>query len=129
MPVRIVDVRETVPPADIRNALALPDDGVAVLRSQLVLIDDEPAELVKSYYVLDIAHGTPLKDHRRIRAERPPCSGNWATRPITVWAAYRPESPHRSSSRSCACPAACLCCARCGLSTRPTDVRSRRLPW
>ncbi|MFJ8047683.1 GntR family transcriptional regulator [Streptomyces luteogriseus] len=65
--IMLLDVREAVPPADIRNALALPDDGVAVLRSQLVLIDDVPAELVHSYYPLDIADGTPLTDHRRIK--------------------------------------------------------------
>ncbi|MEU0898062.1 GntR family transcriptional regulator [Streptomyces massasporeus] len=65
--ITLLEVRETAPPADIRNALALPDDGVAVLRSQLVLIDDEPAELVHSYYPLDIADGTPLTGHRRIK--------------------------------------------------------------
>lgn len=65
--ITLLDVRKTVPPADIRSALTLPEDGVAVLRSQLVLIDDEPAELVNSYYPLNIADGTPLTDHRRIK--------------------------------------------------------------
>ena len=67
----LLDVKETRPPADVRAALGLPDDGVALLRGQLVLIDDEPAELVKSYYPLDIARGTPLTERRRINGGTP----------------------------------------------------------
>lgn len=69
--ITLLGVRETHPPADIRTALALPEDGTALLRSQLVLIDDEPAELIHSYYPLDIARGTPLTDRRRIRGGTP----------------------------------------------------------
>lgn len=69
--ITLLDVTEVRPPADVRAALGLPDEGTALLRSQLVLIDDEPAELVKSYYPLDIAHGTPLMDRRRIKGGTP----------------------------------------------------------
>ena len=65
--ITLLDVTETSAPADIRAALGLRDDGSAVRRSQLLLIDDEPAELVRSYYPLDIARGTPLMDRRRIK--------------------------------------------------------------
>ncbi|GGT81194.1 GntR family transcriptional regulator [Streptomyces coeruleorubidus] len=65
--ITLLDVTETNPPADIRTALGLRDEDTAVLRSQLLLIDDEPAELVKSYYPLDIARGTPLTNHQRIK--------------------------------------------------------------
>ncbi|MER5209268.1 GntR family transcriptional regulator [Streptomyces sp. NPDC002838] len=67
----LLDVAETRPPADVRAALGLPADGTAVLRSQILLIDDEPAELVESYYPLDIARDTALLDRRRIRGGTP----------------------------------------------------------
>ncbi|MGA5894680.1 GntR family transcriptional regulator [Streptomyces venetus] len=65
--VALLDVTETNPPADIRTALCLRDGDSAALRSQLLLIDDEPAELVKCYYPLGIARDTPLMVHHRIK--------------------------------------------------------------
>jgi GntR family transcriptional regulator len=67
----ILDVVECLPPADVRTALGLPEGGSALLRSQLILVDDEPAELVKSYYPLDIARGSALSDRRRIKGGTP----------------------------------------------------------
>ncbi|MFD4502803.1 GntR family transcriptional regulator [Streptomyces sp. NPDC058457] len=69
--ITLLEVAETRPPADVRTALGLPKDALALLRHQLVLIDDEPAELVRSYYPLDIARGTPLADRRRIKGGTP----------------------------------------------------------
>jgi GntR family transcriptional regulator len=69
--ITLLDVTETNPSADIRTALGLRNDDRAVLRSQLILIDDEPAELVKSYYPLDIARNTPLMDRHRIKGGTP----------------------------------------------------------
>ncbi|SHI25547.1 GntR family transcriptional regulator [Streptomyces sp. 3214.6] len=67
----LIDVTETCPPADVRAAFGLPADGLAVLRGQILLVDDEPAELVESYYPLDIARGTPLAERRRIKGGTP----------------------------------------------------------
>ncbi|MFI1728846.1 GntR family transcriptional regulator [Streptomyces acidicola] len=69
--ITLLDVAETRPPADVRTALGLPEDGAALLRSQILLIDDEPAELVKSYYPLGIARSTPLADRHRIKGGTP----------------------------------------------------------
>ncbi|MEU9148985.1 GntR family transcriptional regulator [Streptomyces sp. NPDC048417] len=69
--ITLLGVTETRPPADVRAAFGLSDEASVLLRSQLVLIDDEPAELVKSYYPLEIARGTPLADRRRIRGGMP----------------------------------------------------------
>ncbi|KDN75487.1 GntR family transcriptional regulator [Streptomyces olindensis] len=63
----LLDVTETAPPADIRTALGLQGNAKTVLRSQLLLIDDEPAELVKAYYPLNVASGTPLAKPHRIK--------------------------------------------------------------
>ncbi|MPY64650.1 GntR family transcriptional regulator [Streptomyces spongiae] len=69
--ISVLDVREARPPADVRTAFGLQEDGVALLRSQILLIDDEPAELVQSYYPLDIARGTALMDRPRIKGGTP----------------------------------------------------------
>ncbi|MFK0118574.1 GntR family transcriptional regulator [Streptomyces sp. NPDC090994] len=61
------EVAEVIPPADVRAAFGLPADGTALLRAQLLLIDDEPAELAHCYYPLDIARGTALTERRRIK--------------------------------------------------------------
>ncbi|MFD0691715.1 GntR family transcriptional regulator [Actinomadura fibrosa] len=68
---RLLDVREEAPPADVANALGLAPGETAILRSQILTLDDEPAELVASYYPLDIAHGTPLAECVRIRGGTP----------------------------------------------------------
>ncbi|MGP4109791.1 GntR family transcriptional regulator [Streptomyces sp. 4N509B] len=68
---RILDVREIVPPRRVREVFGLPDDGVAVLRKRLGLLDDKPAELVWSYYPAELARGTRLADRRRIPGGSP----------------------------------------------------------
>ncbi|WP_432130470.1 GntR family transcriptional regulator [Streptomyces tendae] len=65
------EVVEVCPPADVRSAFGLPAGGTALLRSQVLLIDDEPAELVDCYYPLSIARGTALMERRRIKGGAP----------------------------------------------------------
>ncbi|MEU1797576.1 GntR family transcriptional regulator [Streptomyces californicus] len=67
----LLDVTEAEPPADVANALELQPGGTAILRHQLLSIDDEPAELVASYYPLDIAEGTAITERRRIPGGTP----------------------------------------------------------
>ncbi|WP_037669491.1 GntR family transcriptional regulator [Streptomyces griseus] len=63
----ILDVTECVPPADVRAAFGLSRGRTVLRRRQLLLVDDEPAELVTCYYPVEIARGTSLMDRRRIR--------------------------------------------------------------
>ncbi|RDV49700.1 MULTISPECIES: GntR family transcriptional regulator [unclassified Streptomyces] len=67
----LLDVTEAAPPADVADALGLAPGGTAILRHQLLSIDDEPAELVSSYYPLDIAEGTAITERRRIPGGTP----------------------------------------------------------
>lgn len=67
----LLDVSEVEPPADVADALALQPGGTAILRYQLLSIDDEPAELVASYYPLDIAEGAAITERRRIPGGTP----------------------------------------------------------
>ncbi|MEO3750135.1 GntR family transcriptional regulator [Streptomyces sp. B6B3] len=68
---RILDVREVVPPVQVREAFGLRANGTALLRYRLLLLDDDPAELVWSYYPMGIARGTALMDRRRIKGGSP----------------------------------------------------------
>ncbi|MEU1671844.1 GntR family transcriptional regulator [Streptomyces roseifaciens] len=68
---KLLEVAETVPPADVAAALNLAEGEAALLRRQLLLIDDEPVELVKCYYPLGVARGTALMQRRRIKGGTP----------------------------------------------------------
>lgn len=68
---KLLDVREATPPADARLAFGLPEGGTALLRCQLLTIDDEPVELVKSYYPLELARGTAMMERRKIKGGTP----------------------------------------------------------
>ncbi|RKN56756.1 GntR family transcriptional regulator [Streptomyces klenkii] len=68
---RILEVREIVPPRRVREVFGLPDDGVAVLRKRIGLLDSTPAELVWSYYPAELARGTRLADRRKIPGGSP----------------------------------------------------------
>ncbi|MER5302265.1 GntR family transcriptional regulator [Streptomyces lasiicapitis] len=67
----ILDVAEVQPPAQVAEVLSLPEGGTAVMRYRLMLLDDEPAELVHSYYPAEIALDTALTNRRRIRGGSP----------------------------------------------------------
>ncbi|MFC9620960.1 GntR family transcriptional regulator [Streptomyces sp. NPDC056930] len=67
----LLDVVECEPPADVAEALRLPEAGAALLRRQLLMVDDEPVELVASYYPLEIARGTAMAERRKIPGGTP----------------------------------------------------------
>jgi GntR family transcriptional regulator len=69
--IQILDVAEVRPPADVRTALGLGEDGTAVLRKQLLSFSGEPCELVHSYYPLDLASGTALTGKAKIKGGSP----------------------------------------------------------
>jgi GntR family transcriptional regulator len=58
-------------PADVRALMGLTIDDVAVRRVQILSLDGEPAELVKTYYPVEIARGTALAEPRKIKGGSP----------------------------------------------------------
>ncbi|MFD8632961.1 GntR family transcriptional regulator [Streptomyces sp. NPDC059533] len=68
---RLLAVEEDRVAGDVAAALGLPEGSTTVCRHQLISIDDEPAELVSSYYPPCIARGTALAEPRRIRGGTP----------------------------------------------------------
>jgi GntR family transcriptional regulator len=68
---KLITVREAVPPAQVAEAFGVESSASVILRTQLMSLDDEPAELVRSYYPMDIARGTALTEKRRIKGGSP----------------------------------------------------------
>ncbi|MFD8263253.1 GntR family transcriptional regulator [Streptomyces griseoluteus] len=67
----LLDVRETSAPADVAAALRIAGDETVLLREQVLTLDDEPVELVKSYYPMAVARGTAITEKRKIRGGAP----------------------------------------------------------
>ncbi len=63
---RITFVGEVEPPEDVADNLGLPDAGTAVLRKRVLLLDDEPVELVESYYPTELVRGSPIVEAGKI---------------------------------------------------------------
>jgi GntR family transcriptional regulator len=68
---KVISVAEVTPPARVAAALASDGGEPAVLRVRLGLLNDEPAELVHSYYPGELARGTRLADRRKIPGGSP----------------------------------------------------------
>jgi GntR family transcriptional regulator len=68
---RIIEVGEVMAPARVARAMGFERGGMAVLRTRLGLLDDEPAELTYSYYPAELASGTRLADRRKIPGGSP----------------------------------------------------------
>ncbi|MFF9146105.1 GntR family transcriptional regulator [Streptomyces sp. NPDC014861] len=69
--IRLLGVEIVVPPAEVTDALRLEAGERAVLRRQLLLLDEEPTELTRSYYPLGLVEGTAVLEEKRIRGGTP----------------------------------------------------------
>ncbi|MBK3643685.1 GntR family transcriptional regulator [Streptomyces sp. MBT33] len=69
--VTLLEVESVTPPHEVRQALGLDDDGRALLRKQILFLDDEPTELTRSYYPLELAEGTAMMERRKIKGGTP----------------------------------------------------------
>lgn len=69
--VKLLDVEVVQPPHEVALALGLGDGGRALLRKQVLLLDDEPTELTRSYYPLELVEGTAMMERRKIRGGTP----------------------------------------------------------
>ena len=67
----LLSVGEVELPADVAGVLGLTKKDMAVLRSQILSINGEPAELVNSYYPVAIARGTQITEKKRIKGGTP----------------------------------------------------------
>jgi GntR family transcriptional regulator len=68
---KVLAVSEGATPKRVARALGIDAGAVAVLRTRIGLLDDEPAELSHSYYPAELARGTRLADRRKIPGGSP----------------------------------------------------------
>lgn len=61
----LLNVAEVSPPADVSSALDLAESETALLRHQILSMDGEPVELVKSYYPLALSSAPQRGPSRR----------------------------------------------------------------
>lgn len=67
----VLGVIEVVPPAAVALALALDENGTAVLRRRLLTLDEDPVELSYSYYPADLVRDTRLTEKRKVPGGAP----------------------------------------------------------
>jgi GntR family transcriptional regulator len=67
----LLGVAEVPAPRPVAAVFGLDAGGLVVARYQLLHLDDEPAELVCSYYTTDLARGTALAEARLIKGGSP----------------------------------------------------------
>ncbi|MFE6102266.1 UTRA domain-containing protein [Streptomyces laurentii] len=63
---RLLETGEVPAPAAVRAALRLAPGEPVVVRARLILLDERPVEIARSYYPVGIARGTRLADPRKI---------------------------------------------------------------
>lgn len=63
----LLTVEEAVPPAAVRAAFGLEAEGTALLRQQVLFLDDKPCELVDVWIPIDLARDTVMMQHRRVK--------------------------------------------------------------
>jgi GntR family transcriptional regulator len=64
---QLLDVGEVPAPAEVAYAFGIGRGAPVVRRYQLLTLDDEPVELVSTYYPVGLARGTALAERRKIR--------------------------------------------------------------
>lgn len=69
--VEILSVGEVPAPAQVAAAFGIEPGSPAVCRHLLLFFGDEPAELLWSYYPVDIARSTEITDNRKIKGGTP----------------------------------------------------------
>lgn len=97
---RLGRVRTVAAPKDVAAALGLDAKAEVVLRSRVMLLDDEPVQTVASYFPASLADGTPLALPTKISGGAPAVLAHMGHRPAefmeTVTAAM--PSPEEASA-------------------------------
>ncbi|ROT29641.1 GntR family transcriptional regulator [Micromonospora sp. HM5-17] len=81
---QLLDVGVMLGTNNVTDALGLPAHAEVVIRMRLILADDQPVEIVTSYWPAAIAAGTPLAKRRKIRGGAVTLLAELGYRPATV---------------------------------------------
>ncbi|MER8034702.1 GntR family transcriptional regulator [Streptomyces hydrogenans] len=74
--IQLLGVEVVVPPVEVADALRLDVGERAVLRRQILFLDEEPTELTRSYYPLSLVEGTAVLERKRILGGTPALLGS-----------------------------------------------------
>lgn len=77
----ILEVAEVPLRRRIAGAMGLEKEDLALMRKQVLSLDGEPAELVESYYPIELARGTALMERKRIKGGTPRLLADMGFRP------------------------------------------------
>lgn len=77
----LLEVSEQPAPARVAAAFGITGGDPVIMRKQILMLDGEPAEMVRNYYPLDIARGTPLEQPKKIKGGSPTVLASLGLRP------------------------------------------------
>ncbi|WP_327029683.1 GntR family transcriptional regulator [Micromonospora sp. NBC_01740] len=80
---RLLDVGELPAPVQVARAFGIEAGDPVVRRAQLLTIDDEPVELVHTFYPRDLAAGTPLAGRKLIKGGSPAVLAELGVEPVS----------------------------------------------
>lgn len=80
---RLLDVGEVAAPVQVAAAFSIEPGTPVVHRAQLGTINDEPVELVHTYYPTDLARGTALTVRRLIKGGSPAVLAGLGLEPVS----------------------------------------------
>jgi DNA-binding GntR family transcriptional regulator len=63
---QLTEVGEVAAPDDVGGLLGVEPGTTVIVRRRVMLLDDEPVQLADSYYPLDLVHGTPIAELRKL---------------------------------------------------------------
>lgn len=80
---RILEVGEVPAPVQVARAFGIDAGEPVVRREQLLTLDDEPVELVHTFYPVDLARGTALAVKRLIKGGSPAVLAELGVEPVS----------------------------------------------
>ncbi len=81
---RLVFVGTVVPPERVRDSLDLEEGETVVLRDRVMMLDEVPVQIVRSYYPHDVADGTPLASPKKIKGGSPAVVATLPDPPVEI---------------------------------------------
>lgn len=80
---RLLDVGEVPAPVQVARAFGVEPGEPVVRREQVLTLNDQPVELVHTFYPVDLARGTALVERRRIRGGSPAVLAELGAEPVS----------------------------------------------
>ncbi|WP_326739117.1 GntR family transcriptional regulator [Streptomyces sp. NBC_01022] len=97
---RILSATEEPAPRTVAAALNLETGTTVVTRQRLILLDEHPVEVARSYWPAEVASGTPLTDTGKIRGGAVSLLADLGYKPGTVTEDIQTRPPTREEAEA-----------------------------